>query len=196
MRYGYGALGVALVGGLIAAIVLASGSETKIDLAALNRDATAAGCGSLQTFPEQGHNHVPLGTIVNYSTTPPTSGNHYNVNASPLVPANTGVHLNPIQNEIQVHNLEHGHIGIQYAAGLQSSVQDALASVTRDHDTWIFMAPYPSMPSGVQLAFTSWQHMITCASPTDPSAITTLAKAFYNDFQGRGREFIAGTPLR
>jgi hypothetical protein len=196
VRYGYGAIGVALVGGLIAAIVLASGSSNKINLVALNKAAAAAGCSALQTFPEQGHSHVRIGTNVNYSTSPPTSGNHYPVSANPLVPTSTGVHETPIQNEIQVHNLEHGHIGIQYGNGIEAAIQDALASFTRAHDTWTFMAPYPSMPAGVQVAFTSWQHMITCASPTDPTAIAALARTYYNDFQGQGREFIAGTPLR
>ena len=195
----YGGIGVALVGGLIAAIVLASGKENSVNVASLNRLAAAAGCTALQSYNEEGHSHVPIGTTVNYGTNPPTSGNHYGVTGT-TIPAPTGVHLSPIQNEIQVHNLEHGHIGIQYADSLPSAVRTALESFTRDHDTWVFMAPRDvppaqTMPAGVQLAFTAWTKLISCSSPTDAGSVTSLAQAFYGDFHGQGREFIPGTPL-
>ncbi len=123
-RFLYGGIGSAAFIGLIIAIVIFS--QTKpINIASLNAAAKTAGCGSIETFPNLGQQHVAIGTIVKYNSNPPTSGSHYPVTTG-TVPAPTGVHTSPIQNEIQVHNLEHGHIGIQYTAALSTDIRDAL----------------------------------------------------------------------
>lgn len=200
MRYLYGGIGAAAVIGLVVALVLASGKSTTVNVAALNRAAAAAGCSSLQQSSEEGHDHVNLGTHVNYGTNPPTSGDHYPVTGN-TIPAPTGVHLSsPIQNEIQVHNLEHGHIGIQYADNIPAAVRTALENFTRGHDTWVFMAPRDqppsaSLPTGVQVAFTAWTRLISCTSLTDASSVVALAQTFYDDYHGQGREFVPGTPI-
>src|SRR5437879_5327961 len=139
MRFLYFGIGAAALIGLIVALVLFSGTKP-INVASLNSAAGGAGCGSLQSFPNQGQQHVPQGTIIQYNSNPPTSGSHYQVVAG-VVPAPTGVHTAPIQNEIQVHNLEHGHIGIQYAAALPTTVLNALETFARNHDTFVFLAP-------------------------------------------------------
>jgi hypothetical protein len=199
MRFLYGVVGLGLVVALIVAVVLASGS-TKVSLSALNKAAAAAGCGQIQTFPNLGQQHVPQGTIVQYNSNPPTSGRHYPV-ITGVVPAPTGVHTTPIQNEIQVHNLEHGHIGIQYSDALASSIRDALEAFTRNHDTFVFMAPRNNPPSetlnpGVQIAFTRWQNLVECNSPTSADAVVAFANKFYDAYQGLGPEGgIAGTPI-
>lgn len=193
MRFLYGGIGAAAVIGLIVALVLASGSATKLNLVALNRAATAAGCSALQVVPDQGHNHIAPPATFNYNSNPPTSGNHYNIPGT--APAPTGVYQTPIPSEVQVHNLEHGHIGIQYTQGsLSPSVRDQLETFTRDHDTWIFMAPRQLDP-GVVLAFTRWDNKVTCTSPTDASAVVAFARIFYDDFHGLGPEgALPGTP--
>jgi hypothetical protein len=71
-----------------------------------------------------------------------------------------------------------------------------LEQFTNGHDTYVFMAPRPQLPTGIQLSFTRWDQMINCASPTDPSAIAKLMKTFYNDFHALGPEgAIPGTPI-
>ena len=52
--------------------------------------------------------HIPAGEKATYNTTPPSSGNHY------ARPAQVGGYTEPIKDETQVHNLEHGHVMIQY----------------------------------------------------------------------------------
>lgn len=199
MRFLYGGIGAAAVIGLIVALVIASGSSVVVNVAALNRAAAAAGCTSLQIHAEEGHNHVKLGTTVSYGTNPPTSGDHYPVTGN-SIPAPTGVHLLPIQNEVQVHNLEHGHIGIQYADTLPAAIKTELENFTRSHNTWVFIAPRDqppteALPAGVQVAFTAWTRLISCTSPTDAGSLVALAQTFYDDYHGQGREFIPGTPI-
>jgi uncharacterized protein DUF3105 len=194
MRFLYVGIGAAAFVALIVGIVLFSGTKP-VNVAALNNAAKSAGCGSIQTFPNQGQTHVAQGTIVQYNSNPPTSGSHYQVVAG-VVPAPTGVHTAPIQNEIQVHNLEHGHIGIQYAAALPTTVVNALETFARNHDTYVFMAPRPDLPAGVQLAFSRWQNLVDCASPTDASAVVAFAQKFYDAYHGLGPEGgIPGTPI-
>lgn len=187
-----GFIGAAVIG-LIVAIILASGSSNKVDLTGLNKDASGAGCSGLTKFPDQGRSHIQSPKTFTYDSNPPTSGSHYAI--AGVAPTQTGVHLQPIQDEIQVHNLEHGHIGIQYN-NLSPAVQSALEQFTNARDTYVFMAPRPTLPAGVQLAFSRWGELVTCASPTDASAVVKLATTFYNDFHGDGPEgALPGTPI-
>jgi len=107
-------------------------------------------------------------------------------------PSQTGVHLNPIPNGAQVHNLEHGHVGIQYTSAVPEAVRTALEEVASKNNTWVFSAPREGMPQ--QLAFTAWQHMLTCASPTDATAIAAVAEAFRKAYQDKAPESIQGAP--
>ena len=193
VRYIYVGIGAAAIIGLIVALILASGSSTKLNLTALNKDASAAGCSALIPVADQGRQHIQPPATFPYNSNPPTSGSHYNVPGT--APAPTGVYLRSIPDEDQVHNLEHGHIGIQYN-NLPQSVVSALEGFTRAHDIYTFMAPRPTLPTGIQLAFTRWDFKITCASPSDPNTVVKLAQTFYDDFHGLGPEgALPGTPL-
>ena len=194
VRYIYVGIGAAAIIGLIVALILASGSSTKLNLTALNKDASAAGCSALIPVPDQGRQHIQPPATFSYNSNPPTSGSHYNIAGT--APTPTGVHLQPIRDEIQVHNLEHGHIGIQYN-NLPQSVVSALEEFTRAHDIYTFMAPRPQLAQvSAELAFTRWDSKITCASPTDANAVVKLAQTFYDDFHGLGPEgALPGTPL-
>jgi uncharacterized protein DUF3105 len=190
----YGGIGAAAVIGLIVAVIAASGGSDKIDVAALNKDAGAAGCTALTDVPDQGRQHIQSGATFPYNSNPPTSGSHYNVPG--VAPAPTGVHLQPIPDEDQVHNLEHGHIGVQYSSALPDALVRALTDFTNQRDTYVFLAPRPTMPTGIELAFTRWDQKITCAAPTDATAVVKVAKAFYDDFHGLGPEgALPGTPI-
>lgn len=187
-----GFIGAAIIG-LIVAIVLASGSPNTVNVVALNKDASAAQCTNLLNVTDQGHAHIQPPKTFDYNSNPPTSGSHYAIPGQ--APAPTGVHLQSIPDPYQVHNLEHGHIGIQYN-NLPDAVRSALEQFTNARDTYVFMAPRPTLPAGVELSFTRWDQMINCATPTDPSAIVKLATTFYNDFHGDGPEgAIPGTPI-
>ena len=80
--------------------------------------------------PIEGYTHVPIGTIVDYGTNPPSSGNHYPIWAA------FQAYTSPVPREYYVHDLEHGAIDLLYtcsdpagcpqvAAALQA-ISDAL----------------------------------------------------------------------
>jgi hypothetical protein len=185
-------------GGIIALIValVLNGGGPSITVAQLNKSAEAAGCNDLLIPPDQGRGHfTKAGQTFNYNTSPPVSGMHYSIQG--VAPAPTGVHTAPIQDEFQVHNLEHGHIGIQYTSALPSAIRDVLETFTRDHDTFMFMAPRDSIQGNGMLAFTAWDRLVVCSQPTSGDAVLAFAKKFDDRYEGNGPEgAIAGTPLQ
>lgn len=104
-----------------------------------------------QTAENLGGGHVNEGTIVDdYNTDPPTSGQHYPSTAP------WGVHDEPVQNEYQVHNLEHGGIVIQYNASLSEEEISQLEEITNQCDVKLLLAPRPDMEQ--RIALTAWTH--------------------------------------
>jgi len=102
---------------------------------------------------EVGQAHVEVGTIVdNYNTDPPTSGDHY-ASSAPW-----GIHNVPIQNEYQVHNLEHGGIVIQYNDSITPEELATLESITSQCDVKLLLAPRPDMEQRISL--TAWTYYL------------------------------------
>jgi hypothetical protein len=88
-------------------------------------DACALDCGAgIESVPDEGAVHVPMGTPVSYMHNPPASGNHW------PMPAPWGVHTEVVPREWWVHNLEHGGIVLLYncPSGCANDV-DALTAI-------------------------------------------------------------------
>lgn len=86
-----------------------------------------------------------------YNSTPPTSGPHY------ANDADWGIHTAPVENELQVHNLEHGGIVIQYKPDLDADTVSQLLDLVRElGPTYkkLILAPYPGLDSAI--ALTAW----------------------------------------
>ena len=91
--------------------------------------------------------------FVAYSTTPPTSGDHWSV------PQRCGFFTDPVPDEQVVHNLEHSNIIISYNLPNQDDV-DALKNVFDDLDEgwrahFTVARPYDQIASG-QVALSAW----------------------------------------
>ncbi|MCI0347250.1 MAG: DUF3105 domain-containing protein [Chloroflexi bacterium] len=112
-------------------------------------------CTAIQSPSLLRGQHIPVGAKGTYNTTPPSSGEHY------ATPAGVGGYVEPIPNEVQVHNLEHGHVMVQYK-GLTSEQIDALEDVVKADARKVLMAPYPDMDAAV--ALTSWGKIQTCSA--------------------------------
>ena len=68
--------------------------------------------GPGERFPDQGRDHVRSGGgSTAYNSVPATSGWHY---GHPFAPADWGVDEEVLADEVLVHNLEHGGIGVHY----------------------------------------------------------------------------------
>jgi hypothetical protein len=109
------------------------------------------GPGKIQEDQGQGHfNSFEQPEPDYYNSSPPTSGTH-----SPSW-ARCGIFDNPLPDEIQVHNLEHGFINIQYNTQNEDSIT-ALKTIAEGLPGWpnyYVFAPYPDMEHTV--ALTAW----------------------------------------
>lgn len=182
-----GLLAIAVVAAVATAILLANRKGHQ-KVTRLDPAAAAAGCNWLHTETFEAGMHIPQDQAARYSTSPPIGGPHYSVPG--LAPTTTGVHDAPIQNEIQVHNVEHGHIGIQYNR-LEPALVERLKVVAATYPDWIFVAPYPAMNE--KLALTSWGHLLSCDKPNEK--VIDVARNFIADFRDRAPESIPGTPM-
>ena len=94
-----------------------------------------------------GHQPPPI----SYETSPPVAGPH-----SSAVPC--GVHAEQIPNENQVHNLEHGAVGVQYKPDVPVRQIRRIEELARSYDSHVFTGPYEEMESNI--ALTAWGHMV------------------------------------
>lgn len=192
MRTLYTIIGLIVAGALIAWLVSQSGKKSTAATKKIATLAAAAGCTPVEEFPDEpfkdGKTHVEAGPIA-YNHNPPLSGSHRGSTG------NTGVYSEPFVPETQVHNLEHGQIGLQYLPTLAKPVLDALTAITKADATAVFLAPKPDLPAGTTLAISSWDHFSGCAAPTDAGKVGDFVKAYIKEFKGKSPEgLIAGQP--
>jgi Protein of unknown function (DUF3105) len=159
-----------IVVGTIVGVVMMRNASRDVALRELN----------VQTFPDQGRTHLSAGgKYAKYNSTPPTSGPH-----DPN-PAPCGVSTEPIPNEVQVHDLEHGVVMVQYRPGLDQAQVQRLASLARSYSSHVIVAPYTGLQTPV--AVTAWTRLMTL-DRVDTGKIRT----FIDLYRQRGPE--AGVP--
>lgn len=142
-----------------------------------------------QVMPDQGRTHIAPGeSHPPYNSTPPTSGWHLaNV-------ANWGVFQQPVPNELQIHNLEHGGILLQYNCGPEPAggalddaackqLADELANINRRYRSKVLTAPYPGMTS--RIAITSWGRIMTLDQVDETKIVR-----YIEQYKNKGPEFV------
>jgi hypothetical protein len=123
-------------------------------------------------LPDLGNLHVnlPSERTVEYNSDPPTSGPHL-----PYL-APWGIHTEPIQKELQVHNLEDGGVMVQYhcPAGCPDLVEQLKGVVSRYHEQ-VVLAPYAGLKR--RIALTAWTR-IDQFDDFDESRIVRFIRAY------------------
>ena len=152
-------------------------------LVARNLSERAAVRGlNVQTLPNQGQTHLnPGGKYSGYNSTPPTSGPH------DPTPAPCGVTTTPIRNEVQVHDLEHGVIMVQYRPDLDKAQVGRLEDLGRSYPSHVIVAPYPGLRTAV--AATAWTKLMSL-----DRADTGKLRRFIGLYRQKGPEAI-GCPV-
>lgn len=112
--------------------------------------------GPGQRFAEQGTAHIAPGEDhPPYNSVPATSGWML---GQPLAPAPWGVHSAILEDEVLVHNLEHGGVGVHYDCpdGCDELVEQLseLVNTAANRGGKVIMSPYPGMESTISL--TAW----------------------------------------
>ena len=98
-------------------------------------------------------NDNPNDDLVAYNSVPPTSGNHWST------PVRCGFYIQPVPDELVVHNMEHSNIVVSYNLTSQDefdalvAVYEDLPEIWRDHFTVV--RPYEEIGDG-QVALSTW----------------------------------------
>lgn len=190
---GFGALGVVLLGAVVAlALVLLDGTgggpladpkaypEDGVLPAAreteLRPAARAAGC-TLRTFPSEGNDHVQ--PPVTYRSNPPHSGDHLEI------PAEDQAFTDTPPTEALVHSLEHGRIIVQFRPGTSAEVRGALKALYDEDPYHVIVTPNgTNMPYAV--AATAWRQVLGCDQANDRTY--DAIRAFRDAHRDRGPE--------
>lgn len=175
--------------GLVVFLVQQSGKKGREDLQSLNTLAASVGCGDVQNPPSEGRDHIQATDVRTYKTSPATSGPH-------AEPVDTGIHAAPVPEVNVIHNLEHGHVVLQYKEDVPAAVKKALEDLAKKDDTHVLVAPNPTMKPTI--AFTAWTRLLACDQPAatyaDAGKIGDLAGDFIKQFKNKAPEQVAGTP--
>jgi len=139
----------------------------------------------IETFPDEGNTHVPVGTLVVYLTDPPTSGNHY------PYPQAGGFYETPIEAGFLVHTMEHGGIIFYYNPATTTLPQkNVLKSLANDHlGLYKAVVCVPRDDATYPLILTAWTHRLRLAV-YDQSRIDGFVALFW----GQGPEGAPDTP--
>jgi hypothetical protein len=167
--------GVLLVAIIVGAYMLLGGGGGGVAAAAV------APGGAVPTLPSRQH----VEGTVQYSTNPPTSGDH---NASA---ATWGIYPKAPPDERLVHNLEHGGVIISYnPAKVDEATVEKMKTLTRSLRTervCLILTPRDSIQDDKPIALTSWGYLALLDSYDEASI-----RAFWRDHVARGPEFGEG----
>ena len=112
----------------------------------------------VQSFANLGQTHIAVGqSHPAYNSVPPTSGWHY------ASPAPWGVSRDPIPDEVQVHDLEHGGIMVQYDCPTACpDLVSKLETIGRSYPSKVIVAPYPGLVEKTKhpIAVTAWTKLM------------------------------------
>jgi hypothetical protein len=131
-----------------------------------------------RAVPSVGQAHINDGEKgTGYNSVPPTSGPHYQN------PAPNGAFDQPIPDEVQVHNLEHGQIMIQYTCTDCPELAAQLKPFADRFRPWVLVAPYPNPNVGSRIVLTAWGRIDTFDEFDEQRTID-----FINAFKNKGPE--------
>jgi hypothetical protein len=145
-------------------------------------DSGASCAVTVQSWPDDGHTHVPVGTTVDYCTVPPESGAHWPYWAA------FRSYTTPVPHEMLVHDMEHGAVVVFYqcsgscpavASQLQAVIDaqpvDPLCSATSDAGPLrrLILVPDPTLDVPVAAAAWQWTYRAACVDVASLSAFIT-----------------------
>ena len=134
-----------------------------------------------QQIPDEGYDHVPVGTQVQYRSLPPASGPHY------PTPAPTGVYPQGLPPGFWVHSLEHGYIVLLYKPPVSDSLLADFNKMVTDfprskyRNVKLVITPYEQMIHPFAVLAWDWRLWM------DTFDRDTVLK-FYRAHVDRGRE--------
>jgi Protein of unknown function (DUF3105) len=88
----------------------------------------------------------------------------------------------PVDETQAVHFMEHSGILLYYRQGtVPQDVVDRLATVANGERNTI-LAPFPDLPDGQDLAFATWDRLLTCPASVTADQAGLIARAFVDAY--------------
>ncbi|OME78720.1 hypothetical protein BK120_23600 [Paenibacillus sp. FSL A5-0031] len=103
---------------------------------------------SVKVMSDQSHISDASSPHDQYNSDPPTSGQHVTYSAP------WGIHKEPLDNEVLVHNLEDGGIVIYYNKQIDEITISNLETIVEKYPESVIVNPYPEMKNAITL--TAW----------------------------------------
>jgi hypothetical protein len=179
-----------MFGGIVFAIVFIAALVVTPNFGAQNSGGGGVNTGGhIALDPDDGRGHIE-GNVPNtdaYSVIPATSGPHWAGSTTPVgvpSPARWGRYDGVLPDEVLIHNLEHGGIGLHYdcAEGCPDIVK-ALDDIIPRNPSQYIMSPYPGLPS--KIAITAWRHHLYL-----DEVDTEEIRRFIDEYQDRAPESV------
>ena len=148
--------------------------------------------------PDDGRAHVPDEIVpeTRYTVYPPTSGPHWNTLGSQAnnyerAPAGWGPYERVLPDQVLIHNLEHGGIGMHYdttkcesAACIEiAEAFKRIAKEWNDDDTYtgFIISPYPFTDTAITL--TAWRHHLRLNEIDEPRILEFIDAYFDRGYE-------------
>jgi len=151
-----------VAGGVVAAIVAQKGAK-QAQLQNYGVSEQEANCGEVEEREEQGRDHIDVGAAHEpYTTTPPTSGSHYN--SAGLGPVSPGFYEDAVEAppEGVIHNLEHGFIVFYYSPDAPAEVLADLELAVEDEPQASVATPFADIEGDANFVMTAWNLAQSC----------------------------------
>lgn len=122
-----------------------------------------------------------------YASDPPTSGQHYSVPGQ--APTNWGAYSSPVQDEILIHNMEHGGIIAYYLPSAPPAEVEQLRQFIMNQPGYprgFILSPRSRLPANITLA--AWEYYLPVFQYNEASM-----QSFIDAHYDRGPETLDGT---
>ena len=137
----------------------------------------------VELFADLGGGHLGDGEAApTYNSNPPTSGRH---SASST---QCGIYVSEVADPVQVHNLEHGTVIIQYRPDLSESDVQLIQDLARSKPSHILVAPRSDLSDAVVI--TSWRRLLRL-----DSVDVNVIDVYYGEFVRTGPEVGVACPF-
>jgi hypothetical protein len=159
---------------LTAAIIPACGNGPQNSSAPQAESANTFADKDIETFPNEGQEHVPVGTVIVYQTDPPTSGPHY------PDPEPGGFYTQEIAAGFLVHSMEHGAVIIYYSPAVTADQLAHLQDLANQHPgIFAQVVVVPRNDATYPIILTAWTHRLRLTT-YDASRIDGFLTLFLN----------------
>lgn len=125
----------------------------------------------VEEFSEYGINEHVEGDV-RYRQTPPVVGPH----SAKVLPCDA--FEQPVPEEVMVHTLEHGAVGVLFAPDVAQEEQAAIQEYVEASDAKVFSAPFDDLPAPVMVV--SWRRMMRLES-FDAGVVDEYVELYENE---------------